>query len=138
MPRADESRQDETQEDNTMNRRHSYSAADYLEDQRHIEDEDSRQERLRERRLADDMAERKPKQRKPTTAQPVRRYTATTAEKISARFDDDGQNFTDRNGDNLEEVLDSLVACTYDNGNAVYKFSDGSTIILYPGHWDIK
>ena len=118
-----------------MNRRHSYSAADYLEDQRHIEDRDSRAERLRERHIEDDMAERK--QRKPTTAQPVRRYTATTAEKISARFDDDGQNFTDRNGDNLEEVLDNLVACTYDNGNAVYRFADGSTIVLYAGHWDI-
>jgi len=116
-----------------MNFRHSYSAADYLDDQRHQEDEDSRQERLRERRLADDMAERKR-----STAQPARRYTATTAEKISARFDHDGQNFTDQNGDNLEEVLDSLVACTYHNGNAVYRFADGSTIVLYASHWHIK
>jgi len=113
-----------------MNRRHEYSAADYLDDQRHEEDEHSRAERLRERRLADDMAERKP-----STAQPVRRYTATTAEKISARFDHDGQNFTDKHGDSLEEVLDSLVACTYHNGNAVYRFADGSTIVLYAGHW---
>ena len=116
-----------------MNRRHSYSAADYLDDQRYEEDEDSRQERLRERRLADDMAERKP-----STAQPVRRYTATTAEKIAARFHDDGSIWIDDNGDNLEEVLDSLVACTYHNGNAVYRFADGSTIVVYAGHWDIK
>tara|TARA_R110000851_G_scaffold181821_2_gene330908 strand:+ start:73 stop:420 length:348 start_codon:yes stop_codon:yes gene_type:complete len=115
-----------------MNRRHSYSAADYIDDQCHQEDEDSRQERLRERRLADDM------ERKPSTAQPVRRYTATTAEKISARFHDDGSLWVDDNGNNLEEVLDSLAACTYDNGNAVYRFADGSTIVLYAGHWDIK
>lgn len=121
-----------------MNRRHSYSAADYLEDQRHIEDEDSRQERLRERHIEDDMAERKPSTVKSTTAQPVRRYTATTAEKISARFHDDGSIWVDDNDNNLEEVLDSLVACTYDNGNAVYRFADGSTIVLYAGHWDIK
>lgn len=121
-----------------MNRRHSYSAADYLEDQRYEEDEDSRQERLRERRLADDMAERKPSTVKPSTVKPVRRYTATTAEKISARFHDDGSIWVDDNGDNLEEVLDGLVACTYDNGNAVYRFEDGSTIVLYAGHWDIK
>ena len=116
-----------------MNYRHEYSAADYLDDQRHQEDEDSRQERLRERQIADDMAERKP-----STAQPVRRYTATTAEKIAARFHDDGSIWIDDNGDNLEEVLDSLAACTYDNGNAVYRFADGSTIVLYAGYWDIK
>ena len=121
-----------------MNRRHSYSAADYLEDQRHIEDRDSRAERLRERHIEDDMAERKPSTVKPSTAQPVRRYTATTAEKISARFDHDGQNFTDQNGNSLEEVLDSLVACTYHIGNAVYRFADGSTIVLYARYWDIK
>lgn len=124
-----------------MNRRHSYSAADWLDDQRYEEDEHSRAERLRERRLADDMAERKPstaQPRKPTTAQPVRRYTATTAEKIAARFHDDGSIWIDDNGDNLEEVLDSLVACTYHNGNAVYRFADGSTIVVYAGHWDIK
>mgnify|MGYP003650936863 FL=1 len=119
-----------------MNRRHSYSAADYLEDQRHIEDRDSRAERLRERRLADDMAERL--RLLGLGHAGVRRYTATTAEKISARFDHDGQNFTDQNGNNLEEVLDSLVACTYHIGNAVYRFADGSTIVLYARYWDIK
>jgi hypothetical protein len=124
--------------DNTMNRRHSYSAADYLDDQCHQEDEDSRAECLRERRLADDMAERKPSTAQPSTAQPVAFYGTTAAEKIAARFDHDNECHTDKNGNNLEELLDSLAACTYDNGNAVYPFADGSTIVVYAGHWLIE
>ena len=115
-----------------MNRRHSYSAADYLEDQRHQEDEDSRQERLRERRLADDMAERKP-----TTEEPVAFHGTTAAEKVSAVFDDDGQNFTDKDGNDLIEHLDGLAECAYHNGSAVYTFHDSSIIAVNDNYWDI-
>ena len=120
-----------------MNRRHSYSAADYLEDQRHQEDEDSRQERLRERRFADDMAERKPSTVKPSTVKPVAFYGTTAAEKVSSRFDDDGQNFSDKDGNYLLEVLDGLAECAYHNGSAIYTFHDSSIIGINENYWDI-
>ena len=119
-----------------MNRRHEYSAADFQDDQRHQEDEDSRQERLRERHQEDDMAERKPKQRKPKQRKPVAFYGTTAAEKISARFDDDGQTFSDKNGNDLLEVLDG-VECVYHNGSAIYTFYDSSIIAVNDNYWDI-
>jgi hypothetical protein len=61
----------------------------------------------------------------------------TTAEEISERFSDDGQCFTDGDGNSLEDVLCSAIVATHCGERCRYEFSDGSAIVIASEAWDL-
>ena len=66
--------------------------------------------------------------------------TATIAEKIAAQFDDDGQCFTDSNGNDLETVckseMKSLWCIETEDDTKKYKFKDNSILTVHGNGWD--
>ena len=66
----------------------------------------------------------------------------TDAQNLSARYDDDGQKWTDADGVDLVDALDALV----DNFDArkyqraagdLYRLADGSWLVVMGGCWDV-
>ena len=64
----------------------------------------------------------------------------TIAQSISARFDDDGQNWIDFAGVELEDVLDELTRRESDRlgEKARWELADGSAIVIAGDGWDIE
>jgi hypothetical protein len=66
--------------------------------------------------------------------------TTTTAEQISAIFDDDGSRATGRDGRKLLDVIEAHSPTTSrsdDRSATRYDFADGSAIIVAGGAWDL-
>jgi hypothetical protein len=68
----------------------------------------------------------------------------TIAESIADRFGNDGQNFTDEGGIEIDVVLvqTALEVCAYDtsssaDGAHVYRFRDGSALVTCDSYWDV-
>jgi len=62
----------------------------------------------------------------------------TTAQTLSARYDDDGQKWTDRDGVDLVDALDDASQRQYQRpAGDLYRFADGSWVVVMHGGWDV-
>jgi hypothetical protein len=75
-----------------------------------------------------------------TSGADQRESVSTIAETISARFGDDGQNWTDDEGADIVEIVEdeSVSDCRPRGGSDdIYFFADGSAIVVMHGGWDV-
>ena len=67
--------------------------------------------------------------------------TKTTAEKISEKFSNDGQCFTNAAGEELDDVCEAHTRPDYRDGYGTdtyrYTFDDGSVITIAGDGWDL-
>ena len=62
----------------------------------------------------------------------------TTAQTISARYNDDGQVWTDSDGVDLVDTLDDSCQRKYRRpAGDLYRFTDGSWVVVMHGGWDV-
>ena len=67
----------------------------------------------------------------------------TTAERIAEQFGNDGRNFRDAAGNELDEVCDEIATREWRDGYRTgdtyrYVFADGSVLVVAGDAWDLE